>query len=119
MFSSLVYYSFTNDFNYLRDIQPMAKYLVGQRFGNLTVVERADDVSNRTAWVCACDCGAEHIALAHNLLSGNTKSCGCLMGSITKWICSGCTKPFPASKKLYAIDGGLYCSKCKKELNDE
>lgn len=53
-----------------------AKDLTGQRFGRLTVVGRADD--QKGAWKCRCDCGNETMARANSLLSGNTRSCGCL-----------------------------------------
>ena len=51
--------------------------LTGQRFGMLTVIERAENKSGRTAWKCKCDCGNISIALASNLVRGFTKSCGC------------------------------------------
>lgn len=55
--------------------------LTGQRFGKLTVIERAKDKilsSGRTGvqWLCKCDCGNETIVLASNLVKGNTQSCG-------------------------------------------
>ncbi len=53
--------------------------LSGRRFSRLTVI---DCVGGKTksaiAWMCRCDCGAEKAVRARNLLSGNTKSCGCL-----------------------------------------
>lgn len=51
--------------------------LTGQVFGKLTVLEPAEDISGRTAWRCRCECGRETVALASNLRSGRTKSCGC------------------------------------------
>lgn len=59
--------------------------LTGQKFGRLTVIDRAPDRiykdgKKRTMWNCVCDC-EEHnhvvVSLA-NLTSGGTKSCGCL-----------------------------------------
>ena len=57
--------------------------LTGQRFGKLVVMERAPDkIRNngygRTQWVCVCDCGEIVTVLAERLISGMTKSCGCL-----------------------------------------
>jgi hypothetical protein len=54
--------------------------LVGRKFGRLLVTgvypERAE---NRAQLLeCVCDCGEHKIVLRPNLLSGNTKSCGCL-----------------------------------------
>lgn len=56
--------------------------LVGQKFGMLTVIERADDVGDRVGWRCRCDCGNIVVVRDNNLKQGSTKSCGCLLG---KW----------------------------------
>lgn len=60
-----------------------AENLLGQKFGRLTVVERAGNkVSSsgfsRPYWKCLCECGNEVVAAASNLKRGNVKSCGCL-----------------------------------------
>ena len=31
-------------------------------------------------WVCQCDCGSVHVTKAQSVISGATKSCGCLRG---------------------------------------
>ena len=55
----------------------------GQRFGRLVAIY--SDVfptgKDRTVrkWFCKCDCGATTWVATHSLLSGYTKSCGCLM----------------------------------------
>lgn len=54
------------------------KDLTGQRFGRLTVLEFVPDESKKTRWKCKCDCGNQKIIHGNHLLSGNTKSCGCL-----------------------------------------
>jgi hypothetical protein len=54
--------------------------LGGQRFGRLEVL-RAYSENGRTGgtrWLCRCDCGNEKDVLAASLVSGKTKSCGCL-----------------------------------------
>jgi len=52
--------------------------LTGQRFGRLTVVERAGTTKGRQSlWKCKCDCGNEVTVLAYTLKSGRTTSCGC------------------------------------------
>ena len=53
--------------------------LTGQRFGRLTVLERAGSKRSGATWLCICDCGETKIVESHNLVSGNTKSCGCYM----------------------------------------
>ena len=50
--------------------------LTGQRFGQLTVIEKAKEKGRNTRWICKCDCGNECIVRADHLKSGNTKSCG-------------------------------------------
>lgn len=47
--------------------------IAGARFGRLTVVGRTG-----RSCECRCDCGAVHTAQARHLLSGATRSCGCL-----------------------------------------
>lgn len=55
--------------------------LTGQRYGQLTVLAPAENIGNRTAWLCRCDCGRETIVKTHHLRSGHTKSCGCQNGA--------------------------------------
>lgn len=52
--------------------------LKGLRFGQLTVVERAENRGNQTAWVCLCDCGNRCVVMSTHLKAGHTQSCGCL-----------------------------------------
>jgi hypothetical protein len=52
--------------------------LAGQRYGRLTVISRtASSVHGKAQWTCLCDCGAETVAVAGQLVSGKTQSCGC------------------------------------------
>ena len=53
------------------------KDLTGQRFGKLIVIERVEGVKP-TTWLCKCDCGKFVKVHRNNLISGATKSCGCL-----------------------------------------
>lgn len=55
------------------------KDLTGNKYGRLTVLKRVEDAKNGAKrWLCKCDCGNEKIVRASNLISGSTKSCGCL-----------------------------------------
>lgn len=56
---------------------PFAENLQGEVFGELTVLEKAENKSGRTRWKCRCSCGKETIVSARNLKCGKTKSCGC------------------------------------------
>lgn len=53
--------------------------LVGQRFGKLTVLNRADhnSKSGNAMWVCRCDCSSTVTVIGSHLRSGHTTSCGC------------------------------------------
>lgn len=51
--------------------------LVGQQFGALIVVDRAENSkAGKTRWRCLCDCGKYVVVRGDALTSGNTKSCG-------------------------------------------
>lgn len=50
--------------------------MIGRRFGRLTV-GRVVELVPRVQWLCSCDCGAVVRVRNNNLLSGNTRSCGC------------------------------------------
>ncbi len=52
--------------------------LAGQRFGRLTVLNRAPNKNGRAIWHCKCDCGAETAIASSSLKAGLTRSCGCL-----------------------------------------
>lgn len=65
--------------------------LVGQSFGRLTVIERGPPLVRPDGdlvhtWLCQCACGVEELKFAviqhHNLLRGETKSCGCIRAEI-------------------------------------
>lgn len=55
------------------------KNLVGQRFGMLTVLSRAENKKlYSVCWNCVCDCGKIKAIRSHDLCTGKTTSCGCL-----------------------------------------
>lgn len=55
------------------------KDLTGAKFGKLTVIERQGSNKNgRALWLCECECKNKIIVASPLLLSGKTKSCGCL-----------------------------------------
>ena len=62
-----------------------AKEITGQRFGMLTVMKRAGTNKHRKAlWKCKCDCGRTTVVSSVDLVTGNTKSCGCLGQNFAK-----------------------------------
>ena len=53
--------------------------LTGRRFGRLLAISRVDNQKDRNSlWLCKCDCGNEKNVVSFSLVSGRTKSCGCL-----------------------------------------
>lgn len=59
--------------------------LAGKVFGRLTVIaeaepmKRKDGKGQKKRWLCQCSCGKTHITTQELLVSGVTKSCGCLV----------------------------------------
>lgn len=59
--------------------------LIGQRFGHLTVIARADltnrspSEKGRAYWICRCDCGTIKEISTKHLRTRRTTSCGCLV----------------------------------------
>lgn len=101
---------------------------VGQKFGRLKVIERADNNCHGQAqWKCVCDCGNFVVVPGYKLRSGHTKSCGCLKRENTSkihkkhgetgnrlYVCwqhmkNRCNNP---SKKYYCNYGGRGISVC-------
>ena len=56
---------------------PAEKNELGNRYGFLTVVSRAESKSNGARWLCKCDCGNEVIVRGADLRRETTRSCGC------------------------------------------
>lgn len=54
----------------------------GKKYGRLTVLYRAPNQGNKTAWEVECECGTRIAVRSDSLRDGNTRSCGCLH---TEW----------------------------------
>lgn len=50
--------------------------LIGKTFGYLTVIEKSNKPNY---WICQCKCGTVKEVFRGNLISGKTKSCGCII----------------------------------------
>jgi hypothetical protein len=61
---------------------PARKSLINQRFGRLLVLENPRPGLRGTIWSCRCDCGKIVDKVSTDLISGNTKSCGCLKSDL-------------------------------------
>jgi hypothetical protein len=53
------------------------KYIYGEKFNRLTVIDIAGRRNSRVIWKSVCDCGNEVLCSSYDLRSGNTTSCGC------------------------------------------
>jgi hypothetical protein len=60
--------------------------MTGQRFGKLTVIEKAAPNTKTPGayWRCVCDCGNEKVVVGTALRRGDYQSCGCLRGENVK-----------------------------------
>lgn len=62
---------------------PSIFHLVGQKFGRLIVLSRAENSSTGfSMWNCRCDCGKEKMVKGVSLVHGCSHSCGCLQKEI-------------------------------------
>ena len=93
---------------------------VGNKYGKLTVVSRADDhispSGNKYAmWNCKCDCGNPNLitVLGASLRNGNTKSCGCYAKELANlrmrksnlyWQTDDCIVGYCYNAKSFKID---------------
>lgn len=56
--------------------------LIGQKFGQLTVIKRENSDKEGVHWLCQCSCGQYHTVITELLTSGKVQSCGCIRYSI-------------------------------------
>ena len=59
-------------------MRKLANDLTGKKFGKLEVIGVHDTGNRKTYYVCQCDCGNIKVVRADALISGATKSCGCI-----------------------------------------
>lgn len=62
--------------------RPPVEDITGQVFGRLTVLRQEEWKNGTSFWRCRCECGKETVVRYAYLLSGHTKSCGCLQAEI-------------------------------------
>jgi hypothetical protein len=101
--------------------------LTGNKYGRLTVIERAGLTRPGRHWLCLCDCGGEAVCSTNNLRRGISKSCGCYhrerakegatkhgyRGEKLNWVWSSmkqrCSNPNNAAYKNYGGRGIRVC----------
>ena len=81
------------------------KHLEGQRFGRLIALRDSGRRKNEgcVEWECKCICGNIVYVKASSLVSGNTKSCGCLQFESVKSLSIKNYKHGKKPKRLYHI----------------
>lgn len=60
----------------MRDLQ-------GRRFGRWTVIQSAPRLHRHPYWLCQCDCGTVRSVDEYQLVTGGSRSCGCLRNEVT------------------------------------
>lgn len=58
------------------------KDLTDLKFGKLTVLSLDKKKNGAYYWFCSCECGNSAVVRGSSLIYGDTKSCGCLKGSV-------------------------------------
>lgn len=94
----------------------------GQKFGKLTVIEQTGRNNlKKVLWKCKCDCGNFVNVVSGSLITGNTKSCGCVIpnfkhggwnkSSYNTWraMVRRCTNPKDKDYKRYGAKGITVC----------
>ena len=56
------------------------KDITNQIFGRLLALRVIGKAGRENVWACACECGNVCEVRISNLMSGNTRSCGCGRG---------------------------------------
>ncbi|MCR8641519.1 hypothetical protein NV379_02510 [Paenibacillus sp. N1-5-1-14] len=66
--------------------KPKSKDLTDKKFGQLTVLHRDSDkkIKGSAVWICECECNERISVPARDLVSKNTKSCGCVGSDFIK-----------------------------------
>lgn len=88
----------------------------GQKFGKLTVMSFNGITNTGAQWLCQCECGNTTVVTRNHLVTGTTKSCGCLhqeqmLHSVIA-SCDYCGKEIRMKHYRYARSAHHYC--CKK-----
>ena len=97
--------------------------IVGMKFNRLTAIKRVDDERKGVRYLFLCDCGKKKVILKNAVVSGRTKSCGCISNEKVR---ERCFKDLTNKKfgRLTAIsidscDNGKTYWRCKCDCGNE
>lgn len=111
--------------------------ITSQRYGKLVATTRAqNDKYGRAMWLCHCDCGKQAVVQGKKLVSGHTKSCGCLISDIlvarntthgmrhcptyNSWaaMLARCHRPTSAKFRDYGAKGVTVCERWRSSFEN-
>jgi len=100
------------------------KNIEGKKFGKLVALKKIDNLK----WIFKCECGKEVSILKGNVLSGHTKSCGCLkikhghyktrLHNIWSGIKARCSNKKDVHFKIYGLRGIKVCEEWKNSFQN-
>lgn len=109
---------------------PRINDLTGKKFGKLTAIKRVGkSKQGRYLWLCKCECGGEKVVVHSDLVTGNTKTCGCVITNTShgmsrsklykKWtdIKMRCYNPKNKNFKNYGQRGIKMCEEWKNDFS--
>jgi len=84
-----------------------AKDITGQRFGQLTVIDRAPNRGNVVMWRCLCDCGKLTVTRGTGLRYGHVVSCGHIQRDKVRLLGFSNKRHGETKTRLYNILNGM------------
>lgn len=100
-------------------LRPRVTIKIGDKFNNLTVIERLENQKQHPMFLCRCDCGKTRKVLGQNLKSGRVKDCGCISQKLRSLHISqhSSLKTHGLSKtRMYTIWSGMK-DRCSRKNN--
>ena len=88
---------------------------IGKKYNKLLVLQFSHKIGNKKYYLCKCDCGNTKKIYKDHILSGHTKSCGCIsrVNNETKHNYGGITK----NDRLYRVYRHML-QRCHLTYND-
>lgn len=87
----------------------------GEKYGKLSVIRRMPEKGKGVKYECVCDCGNHVIVMGCNLITGATRSCGCIRKEKTRKLRLSHGK---CETRIYTCWRNML-SRCENEKNTE